>query len=252
MIYRPPTLKAQETPFSCELDALERHTNGGFRERSIFFRGQRDTPAQYHSALSPDAGSIPTFAIIPSVVRIGAWQKRKDKIMNNAKYKVAITEIAAKTAAKKYGGAAARYWGVIIIDKETGEKRTAADMLNAAAKKAAAAHDEEGAAAVRHCTTIYGGAYRRETEAIVAADAYAYMHGGDLAASIAARLEEARRVEAEYTAEEERRRAERKARRLAAMSDAEKAAAARREEIRAIRADAKRRISEINAAAAAA
>lgn len=46
--------------------------------------------------------------------------------MSKEKYKVAITETAAKTAAKKNGGAAARFWGVIVIDKETGEKRTAA------------------------------------------------------------------------------------------------------------------------------
>ena len=43
--------------------------------------------------------------------------------MNKAKYKVAITETAAKTAAKKNGGAAVRFWGVIVIDKDTGEKR---------------------------------------------------------------------------------------------------------------------------------
>ena len=41
-------------------------------------------------------------------------------------YKIAITETAAKTAAKKNGGAAARFFGVIVIDKESGEKRTAA------------------------------------------------------------------------------------------------------------------------------
>ena len=75
------------------------------------------------------------------------------------------------------------------------------------------------------------------------------MNGGDLAKSISARLDEARRVEAEYIAAEEKRKAERRARRLAAMSDAEKAAAARREEIRAIKADAKKRIDAIKAAA---
>ena len=72
-----------------------------------------------------------------------------------------------------------------------------------------------------------------------------------MAKSIAARLDEARRVEAEYIAAEENRKAERKARRMAAMTDAEKAAAARREEIRVIKADAKKRIDAIKAAAAA-
>ena len=174
--------------------------------------------------------------------------------MNAKKYKVAITETAAKTAAKtaarKNGGAEARYWGVIVIDKETGEKRTAADMLASAARKAAVAKDEKGAAEIREKVKIYGGAYRRDTAAIVAAAAYAEKNGGcELAKSIAARLDEARSTEAEYTAEEDRRKAERKARRLAAMSDAEKAAAARREEIRAIKADAKKRIDAIKAAA---
>ena len=170
--------------------------------------------------------------------------------MNKAKYKVAITETAAKTAAKKSGGAEARYWGVIVIDKKTGEKRTAADMVASAARKAALAHDEKGAAVIRERVKIYGGAYKRDTAAIVAAAAFADICGDcELANSIAARLEEAQRTEAEYTAEEDRRKADRRARRLAAMSDAEKAAAARREEIRAIRADAQKRISAIKAAA---
>ena len=170
--------------------------------------------------------------------------------MNKAKYKVAITETAAKTAAKKNGGAAARFWGVIVIDRETGEKRTAADILTTAARKAAADKDENGAAAIRERVKVYGGAYRRDTAAIVAAATYADMNGGcELAKSIAARLDEARRVEAEYTAADEKRKAERKARRLASMTDAEKAAAARREEIRAIKEDAKKRIEAIKAAA---
>ena len=42
--YRPPTLKAPETPLSRELDALERLVRSGFREGSIFFERQRDTP----------------------------------------------------------------------------------------------------------------------------------------------------------------------------------------------------------------
>ena len=129
--------------------------------------------------------------------------------MNAKKYKVAITETAAKTAAK----------------------------------------DETAAAAVRELVKIYGGAFRRDTAAIVAAAAYVEMNGGELAKSISARLEEARKTEAEYTAEENRRKAERKARRLAAMTDAEKAAAAVREEIRAIKEDAKKRIEAIKAAA---
>ena len=170
---------------------------------------------------------------------------------NKAQYKIAITETASKTAAKKNGGAAARYWGVIVIDKATGEKRTAAEMLASAARKAALAHDEKGAAEIRERVKIYGGAYKRDTAAIVAAAAYAEMQGGELAKSIAARLEEARATEEEYKAEDERRKAERKARRLAMMTDAEKAAAARREEIRAIKADAKKRIDAIKAAAAA-
>ena len=173
--------------------------------------------------------------------------------MNTKKIKVSITEIAAKTAAKKNGGAAARYWGVIVIDKKTGEKRTAADILATAAKKAAAANDETAAAAIRDRAKTYGGAYRRDTAAIVAAAAYAESNDDcELAASIAARLEDARATEAEYTAEDERRKAERKARRLANMTNAEKAAAARRDEIRAIKEDAKKRIDAIKAAAAAA
>ena len=173
--------------------------------------------------------------------------------MSKATYKVAITEIAAKTAAKRIGGAEARYWGVIVIDKESGEKRTAADILTAAARKAYVANDEKGAATIRERAKTYGGAYRRDTAAIMAAAAYADANDGcELAKSIAARLDEARKVEAEYTAAEEQRKAERKARRLAKMTDAEKAAARAREEIRAIRADAKKRIAAINAAAAAA
>ena len=172
--------------------------------------------------------------------------------MNAKKYKVAITETAAKTAAKRIGGAAARFWGVIVIDKETGEKRTAADILTAAAKKAYTANDETAAAAIRERVKTYGGAFRRDTAAIVAAAAFADMNGGELAKSIAARLEESRRTEAEYAAADERRKAERKARRMAAMTDAEKSAARAREEIRAIREDAKKRIAAINAAAAAA
>lgn len=179
----------------------------------------------------------------------GRARKRNKKTMNAKKYKVAITETAAKTAAKKNGGAAVRFYGVIVIDKETGEKRTAADILNATAKKAALAKDEKGAAAVRERAKTYGGAYRRDTAAIVAAAAYAEMNGCELAKSIAARLEEARRTETEYTADEERRKAERKARRLAKMTDAEKKAAARRDEIRAIKAEAKKRIDAIRAAA---
>ena len=180
---------------------------------------------------------------------MGARHKRKGKPMNKAKYKVAITEIAAKTAAKKNGGAAARFFGVIVIDKESGEKRTAADILTAAAKKAAAANDETAAAGVRELVKAYGGAYRRETAAIIAAAKYVEMNGGELAKSILARLDEARRVEDEFTKADEKRKEERKARRLANMTDAEKAAAAQREEIRAIRADAKKRINAIKAAA---
>ena len=169
--------------------------------------------------------------------------------MSTKKYKVAITETAAKTAAKKSGGATARYWGVIVIDKETGEKRTAADILNAAAKKASLAKDEKGAAIIRERVKAYGGVYRRDTAAIVAAAAYVEANGGELAKSIAARLEEARKTEAEYTAEEERRKAERKARRLAKMTDAERKAAENRDAIRAIKADAQKRIDAIKAAA---
>ena len=171
--------------------------------------------------------------------------------MTKEKYKIAITETAAKTASKRNGGAAARFWGVIVIDKETGEKRTAADILARAAMKALTAKDEAAAAKIRERVKIYGGAFKRDTAAIVAAAAYVEMNGGELAKSIAARLNEARLTEAEYTAEEERRKAERKARRMAAMTDAEKAAAARRDEIRAIKEDAKKRIDAIKAAAAA-
>ena len=170
--------------------------------------------------------------------------------MNKAQYKIAITEMAAKTASKKNGGAAARFFGVIVIDKETGEKRTAADILTAAAKKAAAAKDETAAAVIRERVKTYGGSYRRETAAIIAAAAYVEKNSEcELAKSIAARLKEAQRVEDEFTKADEKRKDERKARRLANMSDAEKAAAARREEIRAIKADAKKRIDAIKAAA---
>ena len=219
---------------------------GRFREESVFFGGRRDTPTPTHSTFYP--GSLDDFGIWHNITvgRMGAWHKLKDKTMNAKKYKVAITEIAAKTAAKKNGGAAARYWGVIVIDKETGEKRTAADIIATAARKAAADKDEKAAAVVRERAKIYGGAYRRDTAAIIAAAAYAEKNGGcELAKSIAARLDEARRVEAEYTAAEEKRKAERRARRLANMTDAEKAAAAAREEIRAIKEDAKKRIVAI-------
>ena len=184
------------------------------------------------------------------VVRIIARRKRKDKIMSKAKYKVAITETAAKTAAKRIGGAAARYWGVIVIDKDSGEKRTAADILTAAAKKAYVANDAKGAAEVRERVKVYGGAFRRDTAAIIAAAAFADMNGGELAKSIAARLDEARKVEAEYEAAEEKRKAERKAARLAKMTDAERKAAAARASIRAIKDDAKKRIIAIKMAAA--
>lgn len=169
--------------------------------------------------------------------------------MNAKKYKVAITEIAAKTASKKNGGAAVRFWGVIVIDKETGEKRTAADILTTAAKNAVMKGDEKNAAIIRERAKLYGGAYRRDTAAIVAAAAYVEVNGGELAKSIAARLEEARKIEDDYAAEDEKRKAERKARRLANMPDAERKAAARRDEIRAIRAEAKKRIDAVKAAA---
>ena len=170
--------------------------------------------------------------------------------MNAKKYKVAITEIAAKTAAKKNGGAAVRFWGVIVIDKESGEKRTAADILITAAKKAAAANDEKGAAFIRERAKTYGGVYRRDTAAIIAAAAYVEKNKDcELAKSISARLDESRRIEDDFTAEDEKRKSERKARRIANMTDAEKAAAARRDEIRAIKADAKKRIDAIKAAA---
>ena len=124
-------------------------------------------------------------------------------------------------------------------------------MLEAAAKKAAVAKDETAAAVIRERVKAYGGSYRRETAAIIAAAKYVEMNGGELAKSISARLDDARRTEAEYAAADEKRKAERKARRMAAMTDAEKAAAARRDEIRAIKADAKKRIDAIKAAAAA-
>ena len=54
--------------------------------------------------------------------------------MNKAKYKIAITEIAAKTAAKKNGGAAARFWGVIIINKENASKLVDAWSMNFSSK----------------------------------------------------------------------------------------------------------------------
>lgn len=180
---------------------------------------------------------------------MGALEKGVKKTMNAKKYKVAITETAAKAAAKKNGGAAARYWGVIVIDKDSGEKRTAADILAAAAKKAAAAEDGKAAAIIRERAKTYGGAFRRDTAAIIAAAAFAELNGGELAKSLAARLDSSRRVEAEYIAADEKRKADRKARRLANMTDAEKAAAARRDKIRAIRTEAKKRIDAIKAAA---
>lgn len=225
---------------------IKKRKIGGFREGAVFEGGRRRKARVGIWQLFPVSG-FPRYTMGNGANRRA--RKLKDKTMSAKKYKVAITEIAAKTASKKNGGAAARYWGVIVIDKDTGDKRTAADILTAAAKKAAAAGDEKGAAAIREQVKTYGGAYRRDTAAIIAAAAYAETNGGELAKSIAARLDEARRVEAEYTAEEEKRKAERKARRLANMTDAEKAAAARREEIRAIRAEAQKRIDAIKAAA---
>lgn len=169
--------------------------------------------------------------------------------MNKAKYKIAITETAAKTAAKKNGGAAARFFGVIVIDKESGEKRTAADILTAAAKKAAAANDEKGAAAIRERVKIYGGAYRRDTEAIIAAAAYCHETGDELAKSIIARLEEARRIETEYAKAADKKKAERKAARLAKMTDAERKAAEKRDAIKSIKAKAAADIAAVKAAA---
>ena len=204
---------------------------------------------------SPGGGleTFPRFQLLALYYvqrREWARPKKRNKKMNAKKYKVAITETAAKTAAKKNGGAAARFFGVIVINKESGEKRTAADILTALAKKAAANKNEKAAAEIREHVKIYGGAFRRDTAAIVAAAAFAEINDEcELAKSIAARLEEARKTEAEYTAEEERRKAERRARRLASMTDAQKAAAARREEIRAIKEDAKKRIDAIKAAA---
>ena len=224
---------------------IKKRKIGGFREGAVFEGGRRRIARVGIWQL------FPVFGFSRYTMGNGAngrARKLKDKMMN-AKYKVAITEIAAKTAAKKNGGAAARFWGVIVIDKASGEKRTAADILTAAAKKAAVSKDEKGAAEIRERVKTYGGAYRRDTAAIVAAAAYVEINGGELAKSIAARLEEARRTEAEYTAAEEKRKAERKARRLANMTDAEKAAAARRAEIRAIRAEAQQRIDAIKAAA---
>ena len=93
-------------------------------------------------------------------------------------------------------------------------------------------------------------AERSKKGGIVAAAAFADINGGELAKSIAARLEEARRTETEFAAEDERKKAERKARRLANMTDAEKKAAADRDAIRAIKADARARIDAIKAAAA--
>ena len=170
--------------------------------------------------------------------------------MNKAKYKVAITETAAKTAAKKNGGATARFYGVIVIDKENGEKRTAADILAAEAKKAEAEKDITAAAAIRERVKIYGGAYRRDTEAIVAAAAYCHETGDELARSIAARLNEARRIETEYAKAADKKKADRKAARLAKMTDAEKKAAAARDSIRAIRKKAAADIAAIKSAAA--
>ena len=56
--YRPPTLKAPETPLSRELDALERLVRSGFREGSIFEGEQRGTPTPCHSTFSPDHGKF--------------------------------------------------------------------------------------------------------------------------------------------------------------------------------------------------
>ena len=66
MVYRPLDPNEQETPFSREIDALERLVRSGFREGSIFEGEQRGTPTLCHSTFSPDGESIPNFAIIPA------------------------------------------------------------------------------------------------------------------------------------------------------------------------------------------
>ena len=53
MIYRPLDPNEQETPFSREIDALERQTSGRFRDWSVFFGGRRDTPTPTHSTFYP-------------------------------------------------------------------------------------------------------------------------------------------------------------------------------------------------------
>ena len=63
--YRPPTLKAPETPLSRELDALERLVRSGFREGSIFEGGQRGTPTPCHSTFSPR--SLDNFNICDNI-----------------------------------------------------------------------------------------------------------------------------------------------------------------------------------------
>ena len=79
ILYRPLDPNEQETPFQCELGALERQTRGGFRDGSMFFGGQRDDPTPCHSTLSP--GSWDDFNICDNatVVRMGARHKRKER-----------------------------------------------------------------------------------------------------------------------------------------------------------------------------
>ena len=103
ILYRPLDPNEQETPFSFELGALERHTNGGFRERAIFFAQQRDAPTQYHSALSPDHRSISTFAIISSVTRRRTIERTASPTTSSIKSTAALVAVVSRRGSLKRG-----------------------------------------------------------------------------------------------------------------------------------------------------
>ena len=70
--------------------------NGGFRDGSMFWRGQRDTPTPCHSAFSPDGGSISTFAIISSVTRQGTIERTASPITSPIKSAAALVASASR------------------------------------------------------------------------------------------------------------------------------------------------------------
>ena len=99
--YRPPTLKAPETPLSRELDALERLVRSGFREGSIFGGEQRGTPTLCHSTFSPDGESISTFAIISSVTRRRTIERTASPTTSSIKSTAALVAVVSRRGSLK-------------------------------------------------------------------------------------------------------------------------------------------------------